>query len=212
MSTKLQLALDGPFEASLDILRRVAPAIDIVEIGTPLIFREGVRAVSRIRQLFPDLEVLADLKIMDAGRDEASIAFEAGADLVTVLGVTQDNTVRGAVEAAQRMGKQVLADLMQVADSVTRGSQLLDLGCDYLCVHTAYDLHQHGHKPLADLERLRRACPAAPLAVAGGIRLETLGELAPFRPAILIVGGAITGAADPAQVAQQFRQQIEEWT
>ena len=42
--------------------------------------------VRRIKERFPCLEVLCDTKIMDAGAYEARLAFEAGADYVTVLG------------------------------------------------------------------------------------------------------------------------------
>ncbi len=44
--------------------------------------------------------VFADLKTMDAGEPEAEIAFEAGADLVSVLGSADDSTIAGAVKAA----------------------------------------------------------------------------------------------------------------
>jgi len=37
-------------------------------------------------QVGDSVAVLADLKIMDAGEHEANLAFEAGADIVTVLG------------------------------------------------------------------------------------------------------------------------------
>jgi len=80
---KLQVALDGDLESSLSILRVIRPYIDIAEIGTPLIFREGLRAIHVLHKAFPDLSVLADLKIMDAGEHEATLAFEAGCDLVS---------------------------------------------------------------------------------------------------------------------------------
>ena len=41
---------------------------------------------------------------MDAGEHEANLAFAAGADIVTVLGVSHDETIRGVVAAARRAG------------------------------------------------------------------------------------------------------------
>ena len=38
---------------------------------------------------------------MDAGKIEAAIAFERGADFVTVLAAADDLTIRGAMEAAE---------------------------------------------------------------------------------------------------------------
>jgi len=210
VSLKLQVALDGDWAHSLDVLRAVRPYIDIAEIGTPLVFREGMAAARRLREAFPDLTLLADLKIMDAGQHEAEIAFDAGCDLVTVLGLAADPTVRGAVSAARRAGGQVVADLIQVPDLLDRAARLLDLGCDVLCVHTAYDLQAPGVSPLADLERLRAAFPVAALAVAGGIRAETIHPVRGAAPHIVIVGGAIVTAPDPAAAAAVIRARMED--
>jgi 3-hexulose-6-phosphate synthase len=208
---KLQLALDGNLQQGLAALEAAAPYIDIAEIGTPLIFREGVRAVREVRSGFPQVTLVADLKIMDAGEEEAGIAFGAGADLVTVLGVANDTTVRGAVAAAQRAGKQVMADLMQVNDPVARGRDLLQMGCQFVCVHTAYDMLADGHSPLEILSRLRGELPDARLAVAGGINLSNLEDIVALKPDIVVVGSAITRAADMAGTAQALRSMMREW-
>ncbi len=205
----LQIALDGELAQAQDILRQVAPYIDVVEIGTPLIYREGVRALALLRQSYPDKRYVADLKIMDAGDEEAMIAFEAGANRVTILGVTQDVTVTGAVRAARRSGGEVMADLLQVADPVTRGRELLALGVDVLCVHTAYDVQQAGASPLDGLRRLRQALPEARLAVAGGITLETVEPILTCAPEIVIVGGGITRANDPVAAAHALYKRLE---
>jgi 3-hexulose-6-phosphate synthase len=207
---RLQVALDGEWAHSLAVLSAARAYIDIAEIGTPLVFREGIRAARHLREAFPDLALLADLKIMDAGRHEAGIAFEAGCDLVTVLGLAAEKTIGGALEAAVEHGGQVMVDLIQVPDLVERAARLLDLGCHFLCVHTAFDLQAPGVSPLADLERVRHAFPDAPLAVAGGIRAETLSLVRQWCPQIVIVGGAITAAPDPAEAARLIRAHMED--
>ncbi len=189
------------------VLGHVAPSVDIIELGTPLIYREGIRVAAHIRDLFPDATLVADLKIMDAGDEEASIAFEVGCRYVTVLGVSQDRTIHGVVAAAKRHGGEVIADMMQVSDVVERGHYLLALGCDYLCVHTAFD-QQELETPLATLKRLRKGLPDAPLAVAGGIGLPTIKSVMKQYPAIVVVGGAIARAADPAAVAILLRERM----
>ncbi|VTO12876.1 putative hexulose 6 phosphate synthase [Klebsiella variicola] len=50
--------------------------------------------------------MLADLKIMDAGYYESEMAFKAGADYATVLGVTDILTVKGCVDIANKMGQK----------------------------------------------------------------------------------------------------------
>ena len=207
---KLQVALDGDLDSSVAVLRAVRGVIDIAEIGTPLIIREGLRAARVLRREFPDLALLADLKIVDAGEHEAALAFEAGCEFVTVLGVAQDSTIRGALRAAARFGRQIMADLMQVDDLVARSRELLDLGCHCLCVHTATDLQASGANPVADLARLRAALPAVCLAVAGGLDAATVPALAPYRPDIIIVGGAIVTAPDPASAARAIRARLDQ--
>jgi 3-hexulose-6-phosphate synthase len=204
---KLQLALDGDLDSSLATLRVVRPYVDIAEIGTPLIYQEGIGAARRLRSEFPDIALLADLKIMDAGEEEAAIAFEAGCDLVTVLGVTHDTTIRGALSAAQRFGKQIMIDLIAVPDLNARVPALLAMGCHYLCVHTAHDV-QHSQTPLAHLQQIRRQWPDAPLAVAGGIKLDNIDAVLALDPEIVVVGSAITRAADPAQAARTLRERM----
>ena len=206
--TALQLALDGDMSSALDILERVHPFIDIAEVGTPLVFREGMSAVRRVRAAFPKLTLVADLKIMDAGEAEADIAFSVGADRVTVMALASDATITGALTSARRHQKQVMIDMMQVTDPLARAKQLLALGCDLLCLHTAHDLQSAQASPYAQLAQLRAALPAAGLAIAGGVKLLTLDHILPLEPQVIIVGSAITAAADPRQVAQQFHERI----
>ena len=181
--TALQLALDGDMSSALDILERVHPFIDIAEVGTPLVFREGVNAVRQIRAAFPKLTLVADLKIMDAGEAEADIAFSVGADRVTVMALASDATITGALTSARRHQKQVMIDMMQVTDPLARAKQLLALGCDLLCLHTAHDLQSAQASPYAQLAQLRAALPAAGLAIAGGVKLLTLDHIPAVRAA-----------------------------
>lgn len=64
---ELQLALDlVNIPEAIKVVKEVEEYIDIVEIGTPVVINEGLRAVKEMKDAFPNLKVLADLKIMDA--------------------------------------------------------------------------------------------------------------------------------------------------
>ena len=206
--TQLQIALDGDLPAALALLAHVHPFVDIAEIGTPLVFREGMRAVREIRAAYPQLTLVADLKIMDAGQAEADIAFAAGADRVTVMALASDATIAGALTSARSPGKRVMVDMMQVADPLARARQLLALGCDLLCLHTAHDLQSSQASPYAQLAQLRAALPGAQLAIAGGVKLDTLEQILPLKPQVIIVGSGITAAPDPEAAARQFHERI----
>lgn len=206
--TELQIALDGELSAALDVLAQVHRFVDVAEIGTPLVFREGMRALRVIRAAYPQLTLLADLKIMDAGQAEADIAFRAGADRATVMALASDATIAGALMSARSQGKRIMVDMMQVADPLARARALLALGCDLLCLHTAHDLQSSQASPYAQLAQLRAALPAAQLAIAGGVKLETLEQILPLRPQVIIVGSGITAAPDPGETARRFHERI----
>lgn len=114
--------------------------VDIVEIGTPVVINEGLRAVKEMKEAFPSLKVLADLKIMDAAGYEVMKASEASADIITILGAAEDMSIKGAVEEARNQGKKILVDMIAVKDLETRAKEVDAFGVDYICVHTGYDL------------------------------------------------------------------------
>ncbi|MCY3979223.1 MAG: orotidine 5'-phosphate decarboxylase [Chloroflexi bacterium] len=205
---QLQIALDGDLNSALETLSAVHPYVDIAEVGTPLVFREGMNALRRIREARPQLTLVADLKIMDAGRAEADIAFRAGAEVVTVMAVAADSTIAGALESARTRGKRVMVDMMQVAEPRARAMELVELGCDLLCLHTAHDQQAALGSPFTLLAELREALPATGLAIAGGVKLPALTQILPLKPKVIIVGAAITAAADPRASAKQFHERI----
>ncbi|MCB0153576.1 MAG: 3-hexulose-6-phosphate synthase [Anaerolineae bacterium] len=208
---KLQLALDlVDIPQAKKLVGEVQDLIDIVEIGTPFIIREGLKAVREIKQAFPNLELLADLKIMDAGAYEATLAYEAGADIVTVLGAANDITIEKVIEVTIQRHKKVMVDMIAVKNIAGRGRELDRLPISYLSVHTAADRHTQGDNPLVELQQVRQVIKNAGLAVAGGITVETLPQLIPFQPEIVIVGGAITSSPHPRQTALAMRQLIGE--
>jgi 3-hexulose-6-phosphate synthase len=186
------------------LLGEIAGSIDIVEIGTPFIVQDGVHAVREIRRAFPGLKIFADLKIMDAGGEETEMAITAGADIVSVLGAANDATIKGAIAAAHKRGKQILADMIACADIAGRTAQIDAFGVDYICVHAAFDIQNTGKNPLEELTIVNGVVKNAQTAVAGGVTMGTLPEIIQAQPAIIVVGGAITAAADKRGVARQM--------
>lgn len=208
---KLQLALDTfSIQQSLDILQELADVVDIVEIGTPMIVRDGVHAVKAVKTAFPKLSVLADVKIMDGGKQEAASAFEAGADIVTVLAVAEDATIKNVVESGKQYGRQVMADMIAVRDFVARAKALDTFGLNHMCVHTAFDIQHTGQSPLFELKRLKEIVKHTKTAVAGGIKPGTLSKIVEQRPDIVIVGGAIANSKDKRSIAIAMKNMMNE--
>ncbi|SDY08664.1 3-hexulose-6-phosphate synthase [Salimicrobium album] len=208
---KLQLALDlVNIPEAKELVKEVEDHIDVVEIGTPIIKIEGLKAVREMKEAFPNLEVLADLKTMDAAAYEVQKASEANADIVTVLGAAEDESIKGAVEEARNQGKEVLVDLIAVKDIETRAKELDELDVDYICVHTGYDLQAVGKNSFEDLQTIKNVVKNAKTAIAGGIKLDQLEEVIKVQPDLVIVGGGIAGQEDKKAVAAKMQEMIRQ--
>ena len=211
MAVILQLALDFvDLHRAVNVAQLAVPAgVDWVEAGTPLIKSEGLDAVRELKRLFPDKVIVADMKIMDAGRTEVEIAAKAGAQIVDVLGTATDATIAECVQAGRNYGAQIVVDLIAVADPVERARQAEALGAHYLSVHVAIDEQMRGQDPFAILAAVSRAVKV-PVGVAGGINSETAAAAVAHGAAYVIVGGAITKAKDPALATQEIRRALDE--
>jgi len=209
MEPILQVALD--FQHAKRALQAAEEAVaggaDWVEAGTPLIKSEGVEVVRLLKRRFPDKTIVADLKIADTGAFEVEIATKAGADVVTVMAVTDDGTMREAIKAARRYGAKIMADLMAVQDMPKRTKELQEMGVDYLCVHVSIDEQMIAHTPL---QKLKEVCQVAevPVAVAGGLNSETVADAIEAGASILIVGGAIIKAEKVTDAARAVKEAI----
>jgi 3-hexulose-6-phosphate synthase len=207
---ELQLALDlVNIPEAIALVKEVEEHIDIVEIGTPVVINEGLRAVKEMKEAFPDLKVLADLKIMDAAGYEVMKASEAGADIITILGQAEDMSIKGAVEEAKKQGKQILVDMIAVKDLAGRAKEVDEMGVDYICVHTGYDLQAVGKNSFDDLKTIKSVVKNAKTAIAGGIKMDTLAEVVEVNPDLVIVGGGIANQDDKKAAAETMQQMIK---
>ena len=207
---KLQIALDTlTIEECISLLDETKDYVDVIEVGTPFIIEEGMRPVREFKKRYPGLEVLADAKIMDAGELEAECAFKAGADIVTVLGASNDETILGAVKAAKKYGGQIMIDMIAVKNLAERTAELDAMGVDYICVHTAFDVQASGKNPLDELIVVNQVVNQAKSAVAGGVKLATIDDIVKEGAEIVVVGGAISNAADRPAMAREIKQHMQ---
>jgi 3-hexulose-6-phosphate synthase len=210
VTIKLQLALD--FQSLQDALK-VASAceqhVDIIEAGTPLIKSEGMQAVRVLKDRHPQKMVVADMKTMDTGAFEAQIAFSAGADVTTVLGASDRETIKGASDAARKAGRMLMVDTIGLDDLSLLSGKLRGIYFDYLAVHCGIDQQKAGKSPFSALQQAVEIFPKVKIAVAGGIDANRAGMLKAYPGVeIAIVGGAISKARDPRKAAEEIRRRL----
>lgn len=201
----LQLALDVlDLKKAMAIAREAVRAgFDWIEIGTPLIKRAGMDAVRLMRRRFPGITIVADMKIIDAGRVECEMALECGADVVTCLGVAPDKTVKDAANAAHSHRGKLILDLINHPRILRRASQAKSLGADYLLVHVGKDEQVQGKNPLRDLEKVVGSVNL-PVAVAGGLNLNTSRLAVQKGASVLVIGEALTSAEDVFKSSSRY--------
>src|SRR6266699_1679486 len=210
MEPVLQVALDHMHlkRALLAATEAVEGGADWLEAGTPLIKSEGIEVVRQLKKSFPGKTVVADLKTMDTGAFEVEIAVKAGADVITVMGVTDDATILEAVKAARRYGAKIMVDLMRVPENPARAKELEKLGVDYLNMHVSIDEQMIAHTPLQELKAVASAT-SLPVAVAGGLNSETVAQAVAAGASIVIVGGAIIKAEKVADATRTIKKAMQ---
>ena len=210
---KLQVAIDlGDTNDMLELVAKIHDIADIIEIGTPLIIRDGLRPVRELRDKYKDVVILADTKIMDGGALEAAYALNAGADIVTVLAAAPDETIKAVIDATHQSGKETLVDMINCKDFLDRALEVEALDADYIGVHTASDVQGSGKTPIDELRIATEVIKTAKVAVAGGIGLDTLAAVVTKQPAIVIAGSKITGSPDPRATILAFKEVMDQET
>ncbi|MGZ8983154.1 MAG: 3-hexulose-6-phosphate synthase [Methylotenera sp.] len=200
-----QMALDSlDFDATVALAAKVAPHVDILEIGTPCIKHNGIKLLETLRAKFPNNKILVDLKTMDAGFYEAEPFYKAGADICTVLGTADLGTIKGVIDVANKYGKKAQVDLINVADKKTRTQEVVKLGAHIIGVHTGLDQQAAGQTPFNDLAMVAGLGLGVDISVAGGVKAATTQQVKDAGATIIVAGAAIYGAADPAAAAAEI--------
>lgn len=169
------------------MLDAVGDMPEIIEIGTPLILCEGLKAIKEVRERCPNQEILVDSKIIDATTYISKPMYDVGADIITVDGGAHDYVISEAVRMAHELGKQSEVDLMNVKDLEKRAEELLDMGVDIIGSHAPSqalrpnEIHHH------NIKRVLSVVPPEKLCIAHSITLETLPIFLEYKPAISVV-------------------------
>ncbi len=180
MLPKVQISLDltNLEEALATAQEAMAAGVDWLEAGTPLILAEGLRAIRGLRERFPGVPIVADLKTMDGGYLEAQMMAQAGATHVVVMARAHEETIKCVAKAGKDYGIGVMGDNLGCESMVDGAKRLEDLGCDYVIHHIGYDERRgiaasgrRAPNPMDQLQEVVRAV-SVPVQAVGGLTLE----------------------------------------
>jgi 3-hexulose-6-phosphate synthase/6-phospho-3-hexuloisomerase len=199
MKPTVQLSLDL---IDLDEAKRTAEmalraGVDWLEVGTPLIIAEGMRSVRELRARYPEVPIVADLKITDGGWLEAEMAVKAGASMLVVMGQAHPETVELVAKAGRDFGAKVMGDNMAMPDPVAGAKRLEELGCDYVIHHIGFDMRtlrrERGLSAPTPLDRLREVVNAVsvPVQAVGGLTIEQAIETPKYGAPLVVIGAPL---------------------
>ncbi|WP_422124364.1 3-hexulose-6-phosphate synthase [Planococcus sp. X10-3] len=204
-----QLALDRlTREQCFQLLKETESSIDWIEVGTGVIKEYGMAIVREIKAAYPEKVLVADMKTCDAGKHEAIQAFEAGADITTVMAFSADKTIKDTLEAAEKYGKRIMIDLLGVTEP-SRLIELQKLGVDLVSLHYGKDMQLEGEMG-EDLFSLTEGLDGVDIAIAGGINKKSLAGLLGKPLNTVIIGSAITSAENPGQAAREMKEVVNQ--
>jgi 3-hexulose-6-phosphate synthase len=181
--------------------------VDWLEAGTPLILAEGLHGVRKLREAFPNVPIVADLKTMDGGYLEAEMMAKAGATHVVVMARAHEETIECVVKAGKDFGVGVMGDNMICPDMVAGAKMLEDLGCDYVIHHIGYDerrgIAASGRRMPSPLDQLREVVKAVkiPVQAVGGLSLEQAIQCPQYGAPLVVLGAPLTVDADAFKTA-----------
>jgi 3-hexulose-6-phosphate synthase/6-phospho-3-hexuloisomerase len=204
---QISLDLTDIAEAIATAEMALRAGVDWLEAGTPLILAEGLRGVRQLREHFPDVPIVADLKTMDGGYLEAEMMAKAGATHVVVMARAHPETMRCMVQAGRDYGIKVMGDNLGCEDMVAGARLLEELGCDFVIHHIGFDerrgIAARGDRMPSPLDRLREVVAAVqiPVQAVGGLTIEQAVATPSYGAPLVVLGAPLTIDAEAFKTA-----------
>lgn len=205
---KLQVAIDRvTLDYAVEMASKLDSIVDVIEFGTSLVKDYGLLQISEVLPKLNHAQLLVDLKTIDEGEYEFKKGYEAGADILTVMGGSSYDTINKVRAIADENNREMFIDLMETTDEKIKSiSKFPDA---IYGIHHSKDAIS-GFDAVATVEQFHKDFPEIKrVSVAGGINLDTATRLA--KQGItesVIVGGGIMKTDDPIKTAKEFMEAI----
>ncbi len=166
--------------------------VDWIEVGTPLIKSEGLRAVKKIKESFPDKTIVVDMDVIGHPL-ELKAAIDTGADVLLISGRTSEDVIKNCVEESRKNGIETMVDITGTQSPLESAQRLEDLDVDYLLVN------------LNDLEGISSSI-VTPLAVTIDLDIKKAAEAIDLGANVIILSEAITRKANVPEIVRKVKK------
>ena len=208
----IQIALDQTqLEPALKVAENVANYVDVIEVGTILAFGAGIDAVRQLRKAHPNHILVCDLKTTDGGAILAKMAFEAGADWLTVSAAAHIATVAACKKIADEFQREIQIELYGHW-TLEDAKAWRALGIKQAIYHRSRDAELAGVGWTdEDLNKMRKLSELGlELSITGGIVPEDIHLFAGISTKTFIAGRALASESGQ-EVAAAIREQIAKY-
>lgn len=208
----LQIALDSTdLATAVTIANRVESFVDVIEIGTILAFAEGMIAVSTLRKRHPNHIIVCDMKTTDGGAILARMAFDAGANWITVSAAAHIATIAACKKVADEFGGEIQIELYGNW-TLEDAKSWVGLGIQQAIYHRSRDAELAGvNWTEDDLSRMRALSELGlAISITGGIVVEDIHLFQGIHAKTFIAGRALA-ANDGQKTAEALKAEVDKY-
>lgn len=204
---KLQISFDlADLDKALIIARETAEFAHMIEIGTILIHKYGIKAIEEFRKTLPNKTLLADTKIADRGAETAVLFSQAGADWITVMAGTSNDVIHSTCNAAHKANLKVMLDLIDGCSLGQSAMEAKNLGVNALLFHQPHD--EPESPVFLDRWDMVRGNTQLPIYISAKIKRTNITKILGMKPDGIIIGKGIVDADNPREEAEFFYELI----
>jgi 3-dehydro-L-gulonate-6-phosphate decarboxylase len=206
----IQIALDQTdLVSAIEVANNVHSYVDIIEVGTILAFAEGMSAVSTLRQNHPDHIIVCDMKTTDGGAILARMAFEAGADWITVSAAAHPATMLACKKVADEFNGEIQIEIYGNW-TMTDAQRWVDMGIKQAIYHRSRDAELAGIGWTdEDVTKMRQLSDIGlELNITGGIVPDQIYLFEGLKAKAFIAGRALAGEKGQ-ETAEALKAEID---
>ncbi len=213
MLPKLHYALDTlSVEETLSCLKDgVGEEADVIELGSSIIFSEGNRVIKYVKTLFPEKEIVADIKmLMPTARGSVPPLMDAGADAVIAVSSRDMDMVAAAVDEIYTKRNKKMYMYIHVENHEPFPEELIDAwkssGIENVIYHSVNPGFAWDDK---DTETVKLLCSKGlRVSVTGKLKLDKIEKFKDLPIYSFIIGTAIAKSENPLKEIRKFKQEI----